>query len=86
MLLLFFPEVNCQRKDGYPTGVDECLKYSSPMPSPSEPCQLPCDDDCQFKEWGRWTECPFNCEGDQIRRRKAIGKAKRCKRYAKCNI
>ncbi|XP_072020209.1 thrombospondin type-1 domain-containing protein 7B-like [Amphiura filiformis] len=66
----------------YPYGVDECLKYSGPMPASSEPCHLPCDDDCEFKEWGKWTDCQNNCQGEQIRRRKSSGKSRK---KAECN-
>ncbi|XP_072049221.1 thrombospondin type-1 domain-containing protein 7A-like isoform X2 [Amphiura filiformis] len=66
-------EIRCERKDGYPYRVDECLKYSGPMPTLSEPCHLPCDDECEFMEWGRWTDCPTYCQGEQIRRRKLTG-------------
>ena len=82
----FFSEIKCQRSDGYPFGVDMCLKYAGPMPSASEPCYLPCDDDCSFKEWGRWTSCPHNCEGDQVRKRKLIGEfGKGIGEEVKCN-
>ena len=72
--LLLLTELLCQRADGLPVpSVDLCLRYSDPKPVSSQLCHLPCDEDCNISEWGKWSECELNCSGEQIRRRRIKG-------------
>lgn len=66
--------VSCRQLDGSVADIGQCLKLSSTMPSITQLCQLPCQDDCQLTQWSKFSPCDFDCVGVRTRRRALVGK------------
>uniref|UniRef100_A0A7N5ZTZ2 Thrombospondin type-1 domain-containing protein 7A n=1 Tax=Anabas testudineus TaxID=64144 RepID=A0A7N5ZTZ2_ANATE len=76
--------VSCRKQDGGQADIEACLKFASPMPSLTQPCQLPCQEDCQLSSWSKFSPCTVNCVGVRTRKRMLVGKSKKhdqCKNY-----
>uniref|UniRef100_A0A8C9T5G6 Thrombospondin type-1 domain-containing protein 7A n=1 Tax=Scleropages formosus TaxID=113540 RepID=A0A8C9T5G6_SCLFO len=69
--------VSCRKLDGGQVDVGECLKFASPMPPITQPCQLPCQDDCQLTGWSKFSPCSADCGGVRTRKRTLVGKSKK---------
>ncbi|KAG5271570.1 hypothetical protein AALO_G00181530 [Alosa alosa] len=69
--------VSCRQLDGSVADVGQCLKLPSTMPLIMQPCQLPCQDDCQLTQWSKFSPCDFDCVGVRTRRRALVGKSKK---------
>ncbi|KAJ8036392.1 Thrombospondin type-1 domain-containing protein 7A [Holothuria leucospilota] len=68
-------ELICQRGDGRLVAKDLCLKYGPTQPLVSIPCNIPCEDDCQFNPWSLWSHCA-SCSSKQTRSRSLHGASK----------
>ncbi|XP_034016704.1 thrombospondin type-1 domain-containing protein 7A-like [Thalassophryne amazonica] len=76
--------VSCQKQDGGQAEVEACLKFALPMPPLTQPCQLPCQEDCQLSSWSKFSSCTVNCVGVRTRKRILMGKSKKrdqCKNH-----
>ncbi|XP_051721438.1 thrombospondin type-1 domain-containing protein 7A isoform X1 [Ctenopharyngodon idella] len=69
--------ISCRQLDGTVADVVQCLKFASSMPVMSQPCQLPCRDDCQLSNWSKFSPCSSDCVGVRTRRRALVGKSKK---------
>uniref|UniRef100_A0AAY4ELB3 Thrombospondin type-1 domain-containing protein 7A n=1 Tax=Denticeps clupeoides TaxID=299321 RepID=A0AAY4ELB3_9TELE len=69
--------VSCRKLDGGQADIAACLKFASPMPPLTQPCQLPCQDDCQLTSWSKFSSCAANCVGVRTRKRLLVGKSKK---------
>lgn len=69
--------ITCRRQDGGPADISECLKYSGPLPPLTQMCQIPCQDDCQFTNWSKFSPCNGDCGGVRTRKRTLVGKSKK---------
>uniref|UniRef100_A0A8C8IFT5 Thrombospondin type-1 domain-containing protein 7A n=1 Tax=Oncorhynchus tshawytscha TaxID=74940 RepID=A0A8C8IFT5_ONCTS len=69
--------VSCWKQDGGPADMGACLKFASSMPSLTQPCQLPCQDDCQLTTWSKFSSCTQDCVGVKTRKRMLVGKSKK---------
>uniref|UniRef100_A0A8C1KE39 Thrombospondin type-1 domain-containing protein 7A n=1 Tax=Cyprinus carpio TaxID=7962 RepID=A0A8C1KE39_CYPCA len=69
--------ISCRQLDGTVADVVQCLKFASSMPVMSQPCQLPCRDDCQLTNWSKFSPCTSDCVGVRTRRRALVGKSKK---------
>ncbi|XP_066531411.1 thrombospondin type-1 domain-containing protein 7A [Hoplias malabaricus] len=69
--------VSCRKQDGGQVDIGVCLKQAGPMPSLTQPCQLPCQDDCQLTSWSKFSSCAADCVGVRTRRRALVGKSKK---------
>ncbi|XP_069050848.1 thrombospondin, type I, domain containing 7Ab [Lepisosteus oculatus] len=69
--------VSCRKQDGGQADISDCLKYASTMPPITQPCQLPCQDDCQFTNWSKFSPCSTDCAGVRTRKRALVGKSKK---------
>uniref|UniRef100_A0A672S6X1 Thrombospondin type-1 domain-containing protein 7A n=1 Tax=Sinocyclocheilus grahami TaxID=75366 RepID=A0A672S6X1_SINGR len=69
--------ISCRQLDGTVADVVQCLKFASSMPVMSQPCQLPCRDDCQLTNWSKFSPCTSDCVGVRTRRRALMGKSKK---------
>ncbi|KAJ8267352.1 hypothetical protein COCON_G00125240, partial [Conger conger] len=67
--------VSCRKQDGGQADIRECLRLALPMPPVTQPCQLPCQDDCQLSAWSRFSSCTSDCGGVQTRKRALMGAA-----------
>ncbi|PIK56388.1 putative thrombospondin type-1 domain-containing protein 7A isofor m X2 [Apostichopus japonicus] len=70
-------EVQCHRGDDQPVNIDLCLKYGPIQPPTTKPCNIPCEDDCQFNPWSLWSQC-LNCDSKQTRTRTPHGSQSEC--------
>ncbi|KAG7274569.1 hypothetical protein CRUP_022082, partial [Coryphaenoides rupestris] len=61
--------VSCRKQDGGQADIEECLKFSSPMPTLTQPCQNPCQEDCQLTAWSKFSSCTADCVGVRTRKR-----------------
>lgn len=43
------------------------------MPPLTQPCQLPCQEDCQLSSWTKFSPCTADCVGVRTRKRVLIG-------------
>ncbi|XP_068190028.1 thrombospondin type-1 domain-containing protein 7A [Antennarius striatus] len=76
--------VSCRKQDGGQADVEACLTFASPMPPLTQPCQLPCQEDCQLSSWSKFSPCTADCVGVRTRKRMLIGKSKKrdqCKNH-----
>ncbi|XP_043922684.1 thrombospondin type-1 domain-containing protein 7A isoform X2 [Protopterus annectens] len=74
--------ISCRRQDGGQADIADCLKYAGTMPSLTQACQIPCQDDCQFTNWSKFSMCSGECGSVRTRKRSLAGKSKkreRCK-------
>uniref|UniRef100_A0A3Q3WEJ1 Thrombospondin type-1 domain-containing protein 7A n=1 Tax=Mola mola TaxID=94237 RepID=A0A3Q3WEJ1_MOLML len=69
--------VSCRKQDGGQVDIELCLKYTSSMPPLTQPCQLPCQEDCQLSNWSKFSSCTADCIGVRTRKRILIGKSKK---------
>ncbi|XP_052002644.1 thrombospondin type-1 domain-containing protein 7A-like [Xyrauchen texanus] len=69
--------ISCRQLDGVVVDVVQCLKFTSSMPAVSQPCQLPCRDNCQLTNWSKFSSCTSDCVGVRTRRRALVGKSKK---------
>lgn len=65
--------VSCRKQDGGQADVEECLKFASSMPPLTQPCQLPCQEDCQLSSWSKFSPCTADCVGVRTRKRMLVG-------------
>ncbi|CAL8297260.1 unnamed protein product [Lota lota] len=69
--------VSCRKQDGAQADIEECLKLDSPMPDLTQPCQNPCQEDCQLTAWSKFSSCTADCVGVRTRKRLLVGKSKK---------
>ncbi|XP_010795932.1 thrombospondin type-1 domain-containing protein 7A-like [Notothenia coriiceps] len=69
--------VSCRQLDGTQADINECLKFAKAMPSITQHCQLPCQDDCQLTNWSKFSSCTADCVGVRTRKRALIGRSKK---------
>ncbi|KAM6958811.1 LOW QUALITY PROTEIN: thrombospondin type-1 domain-containing protein 7A [Aplochiton taeniatus] len=69
--------VSCRKQDGGPAELGACLTFASSMPPLTQPCQLPCQDDCQLTAWSKFSSCTADCVGVRTRKRTLVGKSKK---------
>ncbi|CAG02749.1 unnamed protein product, partial [Tetraodon nigroviridis] len=69
--------LSCFQLNGTQADVSDCLKFTKAMPSIAQPCQLPCQDDCQLTNWSKFSSCTVDCVGVRIRKRTLIGRSKK---------
>uniref|UniRef100_A0A674EB22 Thrombospondin type-1 domain-containing protein 7A n=1 Tax=Salmo trutta TaxID=8032 RepID=A0A674EB22_SALTR len=69
--------VSCWKQDGGQADMGACLKFASSMPSLTQLCQLPCQDDCQLTAWSKFSSCTQDCVGVKTRKRMLVGKSKK---------
>uniref|UniRef100_A0A8C5ATV2 Thrombospondin, type I, domain containing 7Aa n=1 Tax=Gadus morhua TaxID=8049 RepID=A0A8C5ATV2_GADMO len=69
--------VSCRKQDGGQADIEECLKLASPMPELTQPCQNPCQEDCQLTAWSKFSACTADCVGVRTRKRLLVGKSKK---------
>ncbi|XP_038626243.1 thrombospondin type-1 domain-containing protein 7A [Tachyglossus aculeatus] len=69
--------ISCRRLDGGPAEVGECLGRAGPLPPLTQPCQIPCQDDCQLTPWARFSPCNGDCGAVRTRKRLLVGKSKK---------
>ncbi|CAJ0949848.1 unnamed protein product [Ranitomeya imitator] len=71
------PAITCRRQDGAQSDITECLKQAGPLPPLTQPCQIPCQDDCQFTNWSKFSPCNGDCGAVRTRKRSLLGKSKK---------
>ncbi|XP_058875549.1 thrombospondin type-1 domain-containing protein 7A-like, partial [Acipenser ruthenus] len=49
--------ISCRKQDGGQADIGECLKNCRFMPPITQPCQLPCQNDCQLTNWSKFSSC-----------------------------
>uniref|UniRef100_A0A674P765 Thrombospondin, type I, domain containing 7Aa n=1 Tax=Takifugu rubripes TaxID=31033 RepID=A0A674P765_TAKRU len=69
--------VSCRKQDGSQADIEACLKFASAMPPLTQPCQLPCQEDCQLSNWSKFSPCTADCIGVRTRKRVLMGKSKK---------
>uniref|UniRef100_A0A671WB93 Thrombospondin type-1 domain-containing protein 7A n=1 Tax=Sparus aurata TaxID=8175 RepID=A0A671WB93_SPAAU len=69
--------VSCRKQDGGQADIETCLKIARYMPPITQPCQLPCQEDCQLSTWSKFSPCIADCVGVRTRKRMLIGKSKK---------
>ncbi|XP_067860093.1 thrombospondin type-1 domain-containing protein 7A-like isoform X1 [Heptranchias perlo] len=69
--------ISCRKQDGGQVDINNCLKWAGTMPLLTQHCQLPCQDDCQFTNWSKFSSCSGDCGTVQTRRRTLVGKSKK---------
>uniref|UniRef100_A0A4W6CEH6 Thrombospondin type-1 domain-containing protein 7A n=1 Tax=Lates calcarifer TaxID=8187 RepID=A0A4W6CEH6_LATCA len=69
--------VSCRKQDGGQADIEACLKFASSMPPLIQPCQLPCQEDCQLSSWSKFSSCTADCVGVRTRKRMLVGKSKK---------
>uniref|UniRef100_A0A8C5N0Q9 Thrombospondin type-1 domain-containing protein 7A n=1 Tax=Leptobrachium leishanense TaxID=445787 RepID=A0A8C5N0Q9_9ANUR len=69
--------ITCRRQDGVQADMTECLKYAGPLPALTQHCQIPCQDDCQFTNWSKFSPCNGDCGAVRTRKRSLLGKSKK---------
>ena len=65
--------MSCRKQDGGQADIEECLKLASPMPELTQPCQNPCQEDCQLTAWSKFSACTADCVGVRTRKRLLVG-------------
>uniref|UniRef100_A0A665WD16 Thrombospondin type-1 domain-containing protein 7A n=1 Tax=Echeneis naucrates TaxID=173247 RepID=A0A665WD16_ECHNA len=71
--------ISCRKQDGGQADIESCFKFAGSMPPLIQPCQLPCQEDCQLSSWSKFSPCTANCVGVRTRKRMLMGETK--KRY-----
>uniref|UniRef100_A0A6I8REG7 Thrombospondin type 1 domain-containing 7A n=1 Tax=Xenopus tropicalis TaxID=8364 RepID=A0A6I8REG7_XENTR len=69
--------ITCRRQDGAQVDVTDCLAKAGPMPPLTQTCQIPCQDDCQFTNWSKFSSCNGDCGAVRTRKRSLLGKSKK---------
>ncbi|XP_027141893.1 thrombospondin, type I, domain containing 7Ab isoform X6 [Larimichthys crocea] len=69
--------VSCRQLDGTQADISECLRFAKAMPTITQRCQLPCQDDCQLTNWSKFSSCTADCVGVRTRKRALIGRSKK---------
>ncbi|ELK12543.1 Thrombospondin type-1 domain-containing protein 7A [Pteropus alecto] len=69
--------ITCRRQDGGQAGIHDCLQYAGPVPALTQACQIPCQDDCQFTSWSKFSSCNGDCGAVRTRKRTIVGKSKK---------
>ncbi|XP_039199733.1 thrombospondin type-1 domain-containing protein 7A isoform X1 [Crotalus tigris] len=69
--------ITCRKQDGSQVDIGECLKYAGPLPPLTQLCQIPCQDDCLFTTWSKFSACGVDCGSVRTRKRLLIGKSKK---------
>ncbi|XP_041421849.1 thrombospondin type-1 domain-containing protein 7A isoform X2 [Xenopus laevis] len=69
--------ITCRRKDGAQVEVADCLANAGPLPPLTQSCQIPCQDDCQFTNWSKFSSCNGDCGAVRTRKRSLLGKSKK---------
>nr|XP_034985345.1 thrombospondin type-1 domain-containing protein 7A isoform X1 [Zootoca vivipara] len=69
--------ITCRKQDGGQADISECLKHAGSLPPLTQPCQIPCQDDCQFTSWSKFSSCNGDCGAFRTRKRSLIGKSKK---------
>uniref|UniRef100_A0A8C6Y727 Thrombospondin type-1 domain-containing protein 7A n=1 Tax=Naja naja TaxID=35670 RepID=A0A8C6Y727_NAJNA len=69
--------ITCRKQDGSQADIGECLKYAGPLPPLTQLCQIPCQDDCLFTTWSKFSACGVDCGSVRTRKRLLIGKSKK---------
>ncbi|KAK6491401.1 thrombospondin type-1 domain-containing protein 7A-like [Huso huso] len=69
--------ISCRKQDGGQADIGECLKNCRFMPPITQPCQLPCQNDCQLTNWSKFSSCSADCAGVRTRKRALVGKSKK---------
>lgn len=67
--------VSCRKQDGGQADIEACLKFASSMPSLTQPCQVPCQEDCQLSSWSKFSSCTADCVGVRTRKRMLVGES-----------
>lgn len=67
--------MSCRKQDGGQADIEECLKFSSPMPKLTQPCQNPCQEECQLTAWSKFSSCTADCVGVRTRKRLLVGES-----------
>lgn len=76
--------LSCLQLNGTQADVSDCLEFATAMPSITQPCQLPCQDDCQLTNWSKFSSCTVDCVGVRIRKRTLIGGSRTMSWYLHC--
>ncbi|KAL3983366.1 UV radiation resistance-associated protein [Sarotherodon galilaeus] len=69
--------VSCRKQDGGQADIEACLKFASSMPSLTQPCQVPCQEDCQLSSWSKFSSCTADCVGVRTRKRMLVGRSRK---------
>ncbi|MBZ3873498.1 Thrombospondin type-1 domain-containing protein 7A [Sciurus carolinensis] len=69
--------ITCRKQDGGQAGIHDCLRYAGPVPALTQACQIPCQDDCQFTSWSKFSSCNGDCGAVRTRKRTIVGKSKK---------
>ncbi|XP_069852689.1 thrombospondin type-1 domain-containing protein 7A isoform X3 [Dipodomys merriami] len=69
--------ITCRKQDGGQASIHECLQYAGPVPALTQACQIPCQDDCQFTSWSKFSSCNGDCGAVRTRKRTIVGKSKK---------
>lgn len=67
------PALSCLQLNGTRAEAGACLEVTKAVPSVTQPCQLPCQDDCQLTHWSKFSPCTVDCVGVRVRKRALIG-------------
>ncbi|ELV13783.1 Thrombospondin type-1 domain-containing protein 7A [Tupaia chinensis] len=65
--------ITCRKQDGGQAGIHECFQYAGPVPALTQACQIPCQDDCQFTSWSKFSSCNGDCGAVRTRKRTIVG-------------
>lgn len=76
--------LSCLQLNGTQADVSDCLEFTKVMPRITQPCQLPCQDDCQLTNWSKFSSCTVDCVGVRIRKRTLIGGSRTKSWYLNC--
>ncbi|KAM4689624.1 thrombospondin type-1 domain-containing protein 7A [Discoglossus pictus] len=69
--------ITCRRQDGAQVEITDCLEHAGPLPAITQTCQIPCQDDCQFTNWSKFSSCNGDCGAIRTRKRSLLGKSKK---------
>uniref|UniRef100_A0A9L0IGF4 Thrombospondin type-1 domain-containing protein 7A n=1 Tax=Equus asinus TaxID=9793 RepID=A0A9L0IGF4_EQUAS len=69
--------ITCRKQDGGQASIHECLQYAGPVPALTQACQIPCQEDCQFTSWSKFSSCNGDCGAVRTRKRTIVGKSKK---------
>ncbi|XP_053570076.1 thrombospondin type-1 domain-containing protein 7A [Bombina bombina] len=69
--------ITCRRQDGAQTEITDCFKHAGSLPALTQTCQIPCQDDCQFTNWSKFSSCNGDCGAIRTRKRSLLGKSKK---------
>ncbi|KAG8443081.1 hypothetical protein GDO86_011775 [Hymenochirus boettgeri] len=69
--------ITCRRQDGAQAEITDCLRHAGSLPPLTQSCQIPCQDDCQFTSWSKFSPCNGDCGAVRTRKRSLLGKSKK---------